>query len=142
MMTVEIVRLERNETVTHGFVKVYDEGDPDKVLMTCHSLEPRVRSEKIWGKTAIPPGEYRVQFSWSNKFKGQMPYLMDVPNFSGVMIHVGNYARDTQGCILVGDSYGNSCVNNSRVTFNRLMTIIRYQQVKVVIVQPGYWGRK
>jgi hypothetical protein len=37
--------------------------------------------EKVKGKTAIPCGEYVVEYKRSSKFKKQMPYLVDVPNF-------------------------------------------------------------
>lgn len=72
---------------------------------------PQIQSKKIYGKTAIPKGRYKVQFRVSPSFKdkyyarpynGKFPYLMNVPGFSGVLIHPGNFPSDTKGCLLVG----------------------------------------
>lgn len=72
---------------------------------------PQIERIKIKGKTAIPKGTYRIQLRVSPSFKdkwyakpygGKMPYLQNVPGFSGVMIHPGNRPEDTAGCILPG----------------------------------------
>ena len=72
---------------------------------------PQIERIKVKGKTAIPKGTYRIQLRVSPSFKdkwyakpygGKMPYLQNVPGFSGVMIHPGNRPEDTAGCILPG----------------------------------------
>lgn len=59
-------------------------------------------SEKVYGKTAIPRGRYRVTLSYSYRFKKVLPQILDVPQFSGVRIHGGNSADDSLGCIILG----------------------------------------
>lgn len=75
----------------------------------CHTLEPHAidwaREKKEFGKTAIPEGTYSLVYSPSARFGRKMPFLLNVPQFNGVMIHQGNFARHTQGCILVGWRY-------------------------------------
>ena len=64
----------------------------------CFTLEPVTRppdAEKIFGKTAIPYGTYRVVVTFSEHFNRDLPLLVDVPNFEGVRIHPGNYASNT-----------------------------------------------
>lgn len=77
---------------------------------------------KVNEKTAIPSGAYKVILNMSNKFGKIMPLLLDVPGFKGVRIHSGNFAKDTEGCILVGSSHGIDLIKNSRATWTKLMT--------------------
>lgn len=91
-------------------------------VFECFTLEDVVREFKQPGKTAIPPGRYRVDITWSPRFQRPLPLLDAVPNFEGVRIHPGNTAEDTDGCILVGTQAGENIVTNSRVAFDRLYT--------------------
>lgn len=84
----------------------------------CDTLEDRVRrlpeEVKIWGKTAIPAGTYKIVMHDSPKFKRRLPMLLDVPYFTGILIHRGNKVEDTQGCILVGEKHGEEVWNSTK----------------------------
>lgn len=91
----------------------------------CETIEDKVRvlkkaEDKVPGKTAIPYGIYKVIISWSKRFKKFMLELLGVKFFSGVRIHSGNTADDSQGCIIVGKYYKDGMVINSRVTMSSL----------------------
>lgn len=85
---------------------------------------------KIKGKTAIPTGKYKItldiispRFSNSSLYKsidGKLPRLLNVPGFDGILIHIGNTPKDTDGCILVGYNKIKGQVLNSKDTFNDL----------------------
>lgn len=60
------------------------------------------KQEKVHGRTAIPRGRYRVITSYSPHFGRVLPELLSVPHFSGIRIHGGNTAEDSEGCILLG----------------------------------------
>ena len=89
---------------------------------TCYGLEDTVReipgepveTWKVHGKTAIPQGCYQVVITPSQRFKCDLPLLVDVPGFAGVRIHSGNVAENTEGCILVGVQRAADRVGQSR----------------------------
>ena len=91
----------------------------------CFTLEDRVRAAKIAGKTAIPAGIYEVSITFSDRFQRPLPLLLNVPGFSGVRIHPGNTAADTDGCILVGRTEGRNAVLQSRAAFQALFAKLR-----------------
>lgn len=93
-MKIEVIRDVFTEKETLG--KMFIDGS-----FFCYTLEDVVRDYKIKHQTAIPAGTYKVVYVFSPKFKKLMPRLLDVKNFEGVLIHGGNTAVDSSGCILV-----------------------------------------
>ena len=95
----------------------------------CHTLEDiiRPRGEKVRSKTAIPPGCYRIILTMSNRFKKIMPEVLNVPMFTGIRIHSGNTAKDTAGCLLVGQtrSVETRSIGRSRFAYTALMLKLR-----------------
>lgn len=94
----------------------------------CNTLEDTVRDlsneKKVYGKTAIPYGEYKVVYNWSPKFGRNLPRLLNVPAFEGILIHPGNTADDSAGCILVGRNTEVGRLTESRYTSDKLNVLI------------------
>jgi hypothetical protein len=107
-------------------------------VYVCHTLEDAVREPydgsvkdgvpvatwKIPGETAIPAGDYRVGITYSQRFRREMPILLDVPGFTGVRIHAGNTHADTEGCILVGRRVVGETIVESRLAFAKLFDML------------------
>lgn len=89
-------------------------------VFQCYTLEDKEREVKIKNETAIPKGTYKVIINRSNRFKIDLPLLLNVPNFEGVRIHTGNSNHDTEGCILVGQTRSTDFIGNSRKAFKNL----------------------
>lgn len=82
-------------------------------------------SVKIKGRTAIPRGTYRLTLAYSPRFARITPRLLDVPGFTGILIHSGNTQADTSGCILVGEERQGERVLLSREAMRRLMAALK-----------------
>jgi hypothetical protein len=76
-------------------------------------IEDEHREIKVKGETRIPQGEYKLgirkeitpltqryrdKFNWFDKHIE----LLNVPGFTGIYIHVGNFESDTEGCQVIG----------------------------------------
>lgn len=118
-MLLSLKRNPSNESCTIGNLSV--DGNWE-----CFVLEDPVRATKIAGKTAIPAGKYKVQITMSPRFQKPLPLLLNVPNYSGVRIHTGNTAEDTEGCLLPGQTNPTPySVGNSGKAFAALMEKLR-----------------
>lgn len=104
----------------------------------CSTIEDKYRDlskeKKVYGKTCIPFGTYKVIINMSPKYGRLMPRLLDVPHFDGILIHYGNTEQDSAGCVIVGKRSGQKVIN-SRDTFNRLFARLeKYSNIKIEIV--------
>lgn len=131
-MKLLLKRVALRETYTIG--KLYVDNH-----LFCDTCEDKVRDiereGKVYGKTAIPYGTYKVTLGvQSPKYsqraaydwcKGYLPRLLNVPHFDGILIHAGNTAEDSAGCILVGENKVVGKVINSMATLKRLYGILK-----------------
>lgn len=113
-ITIKRAKAESGEGWTHARLFVDECGflcwtleDTDRGLRQDMSLE-EIKRIKVWGKTAIPTGRYPLQLrvspkyknrDWAVPFGGKVPYLQDVPGYSGVCFHPLNLPTETDGCI-------------------------------------------
>ncbi len=108
--------------------------DVDRGLNS-NMTEDAIKKIKIYGKTATPIGTYKVVMNvvsekfkgraWAKPYQGKLPRLVNVPGYEGVLIHVGNTADDTLGCILVGENKVKGQVISSTNAFNKVMNILK-----------------
>jgi hypothetical protein len=117
--------------------------DVDRGLDDSMSLM-EIAKKKIPNVTAIPTGTYNIDLNTvSPKFggkafykkvcNGKVPRLQNVKGFSGILIHAGNTANDSSGCILVGENKIKGKVINSQTTFEKLYKILKSSKDKITL---------
>ena len=120
-MELHLKRIYRGADYTVG--RLYS-GPYDYV---CDTLEPT--SLQGYGKgCAIAPGRYTVVVTWSPRFRRWLPLLVGVNGREGIRIHAGNTAKDTEGCILVGDNRVKGQVLDSQSTLQRLIRLLESRE--------------
>lgn len=136
-MKLTLKRIAKRDTYTIG--NLYIDGkffcntieDKDRGLDQSMTDE-EILKIKVPNETAIPTGTYKItlnvvspkyskrSFYQKNANKGRVPRLLDVKGFAGVLIHCGNLASDSSGCILVGLNTKVGMVTDSKNTFIKL----------------------
>jgi hypothetical protein len=114
---VEIIRLEENDTDgTFGMLRV-------NKSVFCATLEPPDRLNAV-GLSCIPAQQYLCDRYSSARFPSTF-IVRNVPGRSAILFHAGNTVKDTQGCILLGETIaklrGDRGIKNSGATFSAFM---------------------
>ncbi|WP_282037731.1 DUF5675 family protein [Saccharicrinis aurantiacus] len=111
-------------------------------FFACYTLEDEYKAVKEYGKTRIAAGRYLIQLRcfgghhwkylkrFGAAFHKGMLQVMNVPLFSDILIHIGNDADDTAGCLLLGNVANNNQVKHgfigsSTAAYLRIYPIIR-----------------
>jgi hypothetical protein len=98
-MYLELVRLSDNGVQTAGTMTLRD--TRGKILLEFDTLELSYKENKRQ-ISCIPTGTYIVEPHYSFRF-GRCFELQNVPERSNILIHKGNFNKDTKGCILIGN---------------------------------------
>ena len=119
-MRLILKRDEDNGECTLGRLYAEDE-------FLCFSLENTWKNNER-RISCIPTGTYPLTTKeygrFYDKYQMPIPILDNTEPRSEILIHPGNYAKDTLGCILLGDSKGDNAVWNSVRTWKKWHSII------------------
>ena len=107
-----------------GIFSKLEDSDGKQIAVTLeHAYQD---SAGIWSPK-IPPGVYTCERYASPHFGCEVFQVMNVPNCTNIEIHWGNYDRDSDGCIILGeeitDDGKEEMVTESKVTFLSFMTM-------------------
>ena len=128
-MKLKVVRETKNDICTIGSLFIND-------VFFCYTLEDKdrglkqsdsllfIQAKKIFGLTAIPSGFYKLTVNQSPKFKRMLPRILDIKGFDGVLMHRGNSANDSLGCIILGYQKGDNAIFDSTKAENDLINLL------------------
>lgn len=88
-------------------------------VFECYTLE-RAKTDPQF--LPIPCGRYPVQMLESPHFNRIIPHILCVPGRTYIEIHMGNYPRDSEGCVIVGKELGTDAIWASTGTLDVLCT--------------------
>lgn len=112
------------ELFIDGVFECYTLEDKDRGLTDAMSVT-EIENRKVYGATAIPIGKYEVVLSYSERFKQVMPLLLNVKGFDGIRCHAGNYAENTLGCLLLGQTKGKDFIGQSKVAYQKFLAKLK-----------------
>ena len=110
-----------HSTVSSLFALDPDDDSVRKVFLG-FIIEDGYNEVKIPGETRIPAGLYSLRKKKDGEFLAKykslyghewIPEVMGVPGYSAILIHIGNFIRDTRGCLLPNKSIQYNAANDT-----------------------------
>lgn len=105
----------------------------------CDTIEDKVRDltkePKVKHQTAIPEGTYKVIVNMSPKFKRELPRLLNVPHFEGILIHEGSSADSSSGCVILGENKIKGKVINSAKYVKELIALLKKESSNSIKIE-------
>lgn len=143
---MEILVYRKWPRVGYCIGRVYIDGQ-----LVCNSLEDEdrglsdamdervIRNRKIYGKTAIPKGRYKIDMTTvSPKFskypfymdvcQGKLPRLQRVKGFEGILLHVADGPKGAdllEGCIGIGMNRVKGQLCEGKETFKKVYALMK-----------------
>ena len=136
-MKIKVVREVFTDKSTIGSLYLND-------VFFCYTLEDKdrgleqsqsliiIQAKKLFGITAIPYGKYPLIVNKSPKFGRLLPRLQGIKGYDGVLIHRGNSAEHSHGCILVGYKKGTDSIMESTNAEADLITILQRESTHTI----------
>lgn len=121
------MKLVRNQLRSDG---VFGELFDDKGVLLAYTLEHSYQQpDKSW-LSKLPDGQY-ICVRGPHRLHGMTQdfetfEITGVKGHSNILFHMGNFNKDSEGCVLLGNAVltqknGSEMVVNSKVTFNKFM---------------------
>ena len=145
-MEIELLRFSSTKDSTSGILsKINEDGSKDFLAYT---VEDPYREKKVKHITRFADGRYQIKFRavggfhsrylkrYGDEYHKGMLELQDVKGYSGaeytyVLIHSGNSAKSSSGCVIIGDNHTNKQIKEvgwvgaSRNNYLRTYKVIR-----------------
>lgn len=86
--------------------------------------------------SCIPKGVYEVKkrHTEESKYKYEHLHILDVENRELILLHIGNYPKNSKGCILIGNTRALNFVGESRKAFYKLMYDLgSFEEIELII---------
>ena len=78
----------------------------------------------------IPAGNYPLERTWSPRFKKRLAEIQNVPERTGIRIHMGTKPEHSQGCILSNFA----AISNLDIMFNYIEKNTEDEKVQIEII--------
>lgn len=139
-MKVFVERFKEFDDCTKSYVTV--KNDKDESVYKCYGLEPKGPDSKQANiNRRIPQGEYHAIWKPSqragNDICGKLPLIYNdvVPESRKIRIHIGNYPKDTFGCLLLGEQTGSkSAISYSRVALTNFIKAVGQNEFDIFYI--------
>jgi hypothetical protein len=150
-MKLLLIRDYDNSNETAG--KLYFRSALNKKIKYLHTLEDQKQITKVHGETRIPSGTYNITSKQEGGFYNR--YLLhkdekireltkefgilqinDIPGFTNVLIHIGNYDEDTKGCLLIGLTTNNFSMDTGFISNSTEAYKFLLEEIGIVLYRP------
>ncbi|PAF41362.1 DUF5675 family protein [Helicobacter sp. 11S02596-1] len=136
-MKIYVKRFKVATDCTLSRVEVWEEADK-ALLFECYGLEPKDEGLEANKRLRIPAGKYGLSWHNSPRFKNTLPliYNIDVPASRAILFHAGNFAKDTDGCILLGEKLiddKSTSIRESKIALERFLKVLGTQTTLPVV---------
>ena len=115
MIKLELKRIDMGLDCTLGVININNE------YFCCTLENPWLNNEK--NVSCIPAGNYYLEKVNSPKF-GKVYEVKDVKDRTHILFHAGNIEPNTQGCILLGNMFGE--IQHQRGVANSKTTVEKF----------------
>ncbi len=135
-ITIELTRKWQTSESTIGEYKVAG------TEITGYILEEKGPDTLLSGQERrIPIGIYQLEWHYGSRFKGVLKLSnSDVPSSRAILIHKGNTAADTEGCLLPGKIKAQNFVGQSAIAFDEVITAVKGRGINGarIIIREAY----
>lgn len=142
-MKLQVIRYSSSPQSTLGLLMIDNQ-------FACYTLEDEFQEKKIAGETRIPSGHYplklRKEGSQNQHYQDKFPdmhkgmlHVCEVPGFKYIHIHIGNFTKDTDGCLLLGDGANNNQTTDGQISNSKLAYTRIYPKIAAAIEAGEVW---